>query len=100
MQLSLSVMLPDKPKAYQISAAVTVSHTDSLIKTVPTLVKLAYNKWTCQNSFHPKKPASNFPSYLIITKQGLIGPYKTKKHILVVQIGHKISPDTVEKDDS
>lgn len=100
MQLSLSMMLPDKPKpeAPQSSATVTVSHSDSVIKTVLTLVKLAYNNWTWQNSFHPKKPASNLPCYLIITKQDVIGPYKMKKHNLVVQIGYDVSSDVVEKD--
>lgn len=99
MQLSLSMMLPNKPKpkAHQISATVTVSHADTLIKMVLTLVKLACNNRTWQNSFHPKKPASIFPSYFIITKQDVIGPYKTKKCILIVQIGHEVSSDIVEE---
>lgn len=102
MQLSLSIMVPDKPKpeALQSPATVTVSHNDSVIKTVFSLVKLAYNNWTWQNSFHPKKPASNFPWYSIITKKYVIGSYKTKKHILVVQIGHEISSGIAEKDGS
>lgn len=80
-----------KLKAHQISATVTVSQADSVIKTVLTSIKLARNNWTWQNSSHPKKLASHFSSYLIITKQDAIGPYKTKEHILVVQMGHKVS---------